>query len=578
MLKKVLFVIAVFLFISCGDSGSNGKEEDKKCVPDCSEWQTCDVDICKLSEGRCESNENCSEAKPVCNTATHLCEEEIIQNCTENETKCENDNLLTCLNNDWNTVNCATQNKTCKTENNISSCAEKVEEELTIPQVKALTESKTVTTNGIVTDIILYESKVAGLYIQSSQEANGAIFVMIQNGITLNVKEGDTVKVTGFAWNRFGVNRIGDTTNIPVVQVTDSTTQIPQPKEVTFETFTLGEVDMLLEEKDAPFTVIELGESSPYFTKLEDVYGNEIIISSKLYRFNENGLKAGSVISELKGIGASYQDADDLTLFTFMVQPRYASDIIFSNDGTEGSSCRTAEPFCNEGLICNESDICEIKLPCNDSCTENQYCDVESDLCVDLTKMSVAQVRALTEPTYVWTEGVVSKVERKNPTTANIFFQDGSTPYSGLQIYYKNAPVPSLSVGDKIKVTGLAHDYQGFIEIGSDVEQPTIEVLESGVEIEYKEINNSQVNAENLYILVSMLNPPFTATRVDGYYTTVKDSLNNTFIIKTDWIGEYLLVGDVFSTIQGVVYYRKVGDVITFNVNPRNLDEILLAE
>ncbi|MBN2693269.1 hypothetical protein JXR93_01280 [bacterium] len=573
MLKKTVFAILFSIFLFGCDSSSN--TTDKTCSPECSEWEICSDGGCQTADGRCVQNSDCSEDKPVCNLETHICESEIVQNCDENSTKCENSNLFTCTNNQWVETDCVGSGKICQTENSVSSCVEEQSGELTIPQVKALTESKTVTTSGVVTHVIYYESKVVGLYIQSTQDSNGAIFVMIQNGVNLNVANGNEVKVTGLAWSRFGVIRIGDQTNIPTVQVTSTTTTTPEAKDITSETFTVGEVDMLLNATDAPFTVTELGESSPYFTKLQGASGAEFIISSKLYRFNENGLTVGSVISELKGVGASYQDETDLS-FTFMIQPRDANDIIFSNSGTEGKICRDAQPYCNSGLVCLEG-VCVVKTPCNSSCTTDQYCDVQSDTCIDLEKSTVAEVRAVTEPTYVWTEGVISKIDRKNQTTANIYFQDGTEANSGLQIYFKNAPVPALSIGQRIKVTGLAHDYQGIIEIGSADEQPTITVLESDIELAYKQIAATELNSDNIYILSELQNGPFTVTRIDGYYSTLKDSLNNSFLVNTDWIGYYLTVGDVFSEIKGVISYRYSGGVI-FTINPRNLDEIIFAE
>ncbi len=109
---------------------------------------------------------------------------------------------------------------------------------------------------------------------------------------------------------------------------------------------------------------------------------------------------------------------------------------------------------------------------------------------------------------------------------------------------------------EKIKVTGLAHDYQGIIEIGSADEQPTITVLERDIELAYKQIAATELNLENIYTLSELQSGPFTVTSIDGYYLTV---------------------GDVFSEIKGVISYRYTGGV-RFTINPRNLNEIIFVE
>ncbi|MBN2693363.1 hypothetical protein JXR93_01750 [bacterium] len=75
-MKWALLIFLLTVFISCG-------EDDKTdpvvttCTPACEEWQSCSNGACVTKTDRCVTNDNCWDAtKPICNTETHLCEEE----------------------------------------------------------------------------------------------------------------------------------------------------------------------------------------------------------------------------------------------------------------------------------------------------------------------------------------------------------------------------------------------------------------------------------------------------------------------------------------------------------------------
>ncbi len=621
-----LFTIAIsmaILMFSCGDN----KNSDSSCNPECQKWEKCENDTCTLQENRCNKDDNCKE-EFKCDLNTHECVEDNQETCTENatkcnenilltcknnswtqtdctqdnkicktdeknsscvasevtctqnETRCEGNNLLTCNNNSWESINCEDSGKICKTNTESSLCAEPENTELTIPEVKALAESKMVTTSGIVTYINIYDNKVGGFYMQEGQNDNQAIYVFIKDGITSPLKLGDTVKVTGLAWKRFGINRIGDNDNSPVFEITDSTSSIPDPKIMTSQELNVESVDMLVKISNTPFTVKTLGSAPKYHTILTDDNNNELIINSKLYRFNENGLTVGSVVTKIQGIAGDYQNNDET--FTLLVRPRNADDITFSNEGTEGHTCRTTAPECNEGLKCNDSNICEIRLPCDDACTETQYCDEEADTCIDLTVQPISEVRALTEDKMVMVEGVVTQYKRHNTMTANFYLQDNTTINSGIAIYYKNEQAPSIRRGDKIRVIALAHRYQNITELGTAEIQPRITILESDIETTPKNIDSSEINEDNLYIFVKLNNPPFTVTSVEyahPKYVTFEDNLGNSFILNNDWVNdwEYFFEGDVLTSLQGLVNYRLSGTV-TFTINPRMESDFTFQE
>lgn len=621
MLKKIYFLLIIMIMaifsVSCNDDSQN---DSKTCSPECNSWEKCEEAKCILLDNRCNKNDDCKE-EFKCNEETHECQEdnkeecinnttkceentlltcnnntwesldctienkickideknascveEIIETCTQDATKCEGNNLLTCNNNIWESFNCA--DKICKTEEEISSCVAEEIQELTIEEVKALTSSKTVITSGVVTYINIYDNKVAGFYMQESQNDNGAIYVFIKDGVNSNLKLGDTVKVTGLAWKRFGVVRIGDNEYSPSFEITDLTSTIPEPLEISSTELKYGNVDMLLDITNTNFTVKTLGDAPLYHTILTDENDNELIINSKLYRFNENGLTVGSIVSKITGIAGSYQNNDES--FIFLIRPRTESDIIFTNDGTEGHICRDTDPKCNEGLKCVEN-LCEIRLPCDDSCTDTQYCNEETDICVDLTLKTISEVRALTDDTLVMVEGVVTQYKRHNQTTANFYIQDATTPNSGIQIYYKNAQAPSVSIGSKIRVVGIAHMYQNIIEIGTADEQPEITTLEYNLETTPKQIDSTEITEENLYILVELQNPPFTVTVIEDAhpkYVTFTDNLGNTFMLNNDWVNDwvYFYDDDVLTSLKGLISYR-ISSGVTFTINPRTEDD-----
>ncbi len=619
MFKKFyLFLILISTMLFTVSCGGTTQSSDPTCNPKCQNWEKCENNKCILQENKCNHNNDCKDDFK-CQLDIHECIEDNNQECTNNatkcqnntlltcennvwnsldctidnkicktnektsscianetvcsqgETKCDNNNLLTCNNDSWETINCASSNKICETKENISLCAEEEIQELTIPEVKALKQNKMVITSGIVTYINIYDNKVAGFYIQEGQNDNQAIYVFIKDGINSNLKLGDTVKVTGFEWKRFGINRIGDNDNSPSFEIIDSTSTIPNPKEISSTELSVGTIDMLVSITNAPFTVKTLGDAPLYHTILVDNNNNELIINSKLYRFNENGLTVGSIVTKIQGIAGSYQNNDES--FTLLVRPRNTEDISFSNEGTKGYSCRTIEPKCNTGLKCNNSNICEIKLPCDNACTETQYCDTDTDACIDLTIQPISEVRTLTEDKLVMVEGVVTQYKRHNTTTANFYLQDNTTANSGIQIYYKNEQAPSISRGDRIRVVALAHVYQGIVELGTPEVQPRITIIENDIAITPKDINSSEINEENLYLFVKLNNPPFTVTSVEyahPKYVTFEDSLGNSFILNNDWVNdwEYFFEGDVLTSLQGLVNYRLSGQV-TFTINPR---------
>ncbi len=74
-MKKLFSILSVLFllgFIAC-DEESDKKVEPKTCSPECSDWQTCSDGVCVLTDGKCETNENCTEKNAICDLTTHEC-------------------------------------------------------------------------------------------------------------------------------------------------------------------------------------------------------------------------------------------------------------------------------------------------------------------------------------------------------------------------------------------------------------------------------------------------------------------------------------------------------------------------
>lgn len=576
--KVIVLIAAMGFFYGCDDS-SSGNSGDDSCNPACADYQNCNDGTCELKDGRCTKDSECSGDQSECNLDTHLCQEPGTLECTNGATKCSDNKLLTCSGEKWVETDCTTTDQTCETTGDQSQCVGD-SGPLTIAQVKALTTEQMITTKGVVTHVITLENEtVGGLYIQDGTDLESGIMVHIQNGVASNVKRGDEVEVTGGVWDRFGVNRIGSSQNIPSEVPTFEILgqkKVPVAKSTTGKDLVVGDVDMLITTTGGPFTVIKMGEAPIWHTQLKAVNGDIILIDSKLYRFNENNLKLGSIVTELNGIAGSYQEETDNS-FIFTIVPRDGGDIVFTSVGTEGNPCASSDPACLGDLVCNKDNICAVKMPCDDLCTDLQYCNIETDKCVDLESVPVATVRQLTEDQYVWTEGVITKVDRSNAQTANIYIQDGTDPFAAIQIYYKNAPVPALSEGERVQVTGWAQNYQGFMEIGAADNQPVLTKIGTEALPEYKQINADGMIAENLYMLVELTDGPFVVISTDQKYATVKDQSNRTFLIGSEWFQNfYYLVGDRFSLLKGVMTYRYSNGT-HFVITPKTEDDIAFS-
>lgn len=97
------------LAISCGENNI------ASCNPKCQNWEKCENDKCILEENKCSNNNDCKD-NLKCQIDTHECVEDNKQECTNNETKCQENTLLTCENNVWKSLDCTIDNKICKTQ------------------------------------------------------------------------------------------------------------------------------------------------------------------------------------------------------------------------------------------------------------------------------------------------------------------------------------------------------------------------------------------------------------------------------------------------------------------------------
>jgi len=198
----------------------------------------------------------------------------------------------------------------------------------------------------------------------------------------------------------------------------------------------------------------------------------------------------------------------------------------------------------------------------------------------NLTGDPISEVRTLTEDKRVIVEGVITQYKRHNQSTLNIFIQDATTAYAGMNIYVKNTSLPSVSIGQKIRVMGLAHLYQGIIEIGSATDHPVITILDSDIETAPKSITAEEITEENLYLFVELANPPFTVTSIETgieKYVTFTDNLGNSFLLNNDWVTDNPYFygpldpegADVLTSLKGLVSYRFVNEAPIFTLNPR---------
>lgn len=623
--------------VGCDDSEGGGG--DKTCTPECATWQTCDDGACKTAADKCASDNDCTEGtltkcggadshtcidpatfdcsscdttyqtcdeagkkcdlkagmcisstdctdgtKTECDTASHMCKEPVSTDCTDGETKCDGNGIATCTDNKWSVVAC-NGDKTCKLEGDTPTCVEKAAL-MPIATVKAMTEAGDVSVQGVVTYVSMYNETVGGIYLQDSTDAHSAIYVYINGGIASAVKAGDTVTVMGNANVRYGVVQIGTDEAIPSVVIDDDTTSVPTAKMVATTELDADVVDMLVEVSGAPFTVVTLGnEDNFYNTTIKDSSDNEFVIKSSFFRFTDNGLTEGGTITKLVGLVSSYQDGET---FTYSVKPRTAADMTFeggSVEGTEGNACRTEDPKCDTGLECSDANVCEkvVVDPCAGACTETQYCDTTVDpaTCVELTKKSIADVKAMTESGNVWVEGTVTYVNMYNNMVGKVYLQESSDDHSAIFVYFEGGVDSAVKAGDTVKVIGLANERFGVIQIGTNSAVPSITVVTEGdVVPDPKAVTITGLDAPVVDMLIEVSGTPFTVTEISGKNVVLKNDSDEELTIRTDFYNameDGLVVGSEVTKVVGLVSSWFENEVFTYSVKVRSADDIMFT-
>jgi len=110
-MKYFLLLMSVFI-ISCSSSSD-----------------VCDPNPCKDSEVAhktiCEEVGD-NDFKCVCedgfNDENGACKKQVVETCIESKTKCDGNNLLTCSNNVWESLDCSLNDRVCGLSNETSSC------------------------------------------------------------------------------------------------------------------------------------------------------------------------------------------------------------------------------------------------------------------------------------------------------------------------------------------------------------------------------------------------------------------------------------------------------------------------
>ncbi|MBN2693380.1 hypothetical protein JXR93_01835 [bacterium] len=155
--------------------------------------------------------------------------------------------------------------------------------------------------------------------------------------------------------------------------------------------------------------------------------------------------------------------------------------------------------------------------------------------------------------------------------------QQGATEWAGLYVYMISisGELANYAEGDVITIAGKHSEYFGLTEItpaeagnltktGTAAVPAPISLAVTGLEEKYESM------------LVSLTGGPFTvteeATGTNFYNTTLKDSLNNTFKMKSDiqYPKYNLPVGTVLQTITGMVAF----DYSEFKVYPRKAEDL----